>query len=73
MLYLSSNRVTVVLAKLVFSPCQRFQNGQRIAIKFCIKLKKTILETSEMLKSACSEECLSRTSAFEWHIFFKEG
>jgi hypothetical protein len=29
-------------------------------------------ETSEMLKSAYGEECLSRTSVFEWHKSFKE-
>jgi hypothetical protein len=38
---------------------------QRAAIKFCVKLKKTATETFEMLKSANSEECLSRTSVFE--------
>jgi hypothetical protein len=27
----------------------------------------------EMLKSAYGEECLSRTSVFEWHKRFKEG
>jgi transposase len=27
----------------------------------------------EMLKSAYGEECLSRTSVFEWHKNFKEG
>jgi hypothetical protein len=31
--------------------CRRFQNEQRAAIKFCVRLKKTTLETSEMLKS----------------------
>jgi hypothetical protein len=37
----------------------------RAAIKFCVKLKKTATEKLEMLKSAYSEECLSRTSVFE--------
>jgi hypothetical protein len=40
---------------------------QRAAIEFCIKLEKTATETFEMLKSADGEECLSRTSVFEWH------
>jgi hypothetical protein len=40
---------------------------RRAAIKFCLNLKKTDIETSEMLKSAYGEECLSRTSVFEWH------
>jgi hypothetical protein len=38
-------------------------------IKFCVKLNKT---ATEMLKSAYDEECLLRTSVFEWHKRFKE-
>jgi hypothetical protein len=34
---------------------------------------KTATETFEMLKSAYGEECLSRTSVFEWHKRFKEA
>jgi hypothetical protein len=45
---------------------------QRVAIKFCVKLKKTATETFEILRSACGEKCL-RTSVFEWHRRFKEG
>jgi hypothetical protein len=44
---------------------------QRAAIKFCVKLKKTVTETLEMLKSAYGEECLSRTSVCEWHKMFR--
>jgi hypothetical protein len=40
---------------------------QRVSIKFSVILKKTDIETFEMLKSACGEECLSRTSGFELH------
>jgi hypothetical protein len=40
---------------------------QRAAIRFCAKLKKTATET-EMLKSAYGEECLSRTSVFQWQM-----
>jgi hypothetical protein len=40
---------------------------QKAVIKFCVKLKKTATETFEMLKSVYGEECLSRTSVFEWH------
>jgi hypothetical protein len=43
---------------------------RRAAIKFCVKLKKT---ATEMLKSVYGEECLSRTSVFEWHKRFKEA
>jgi hypothetical protein len=32
---------------------------QRAAIKFCVRLKKTAIETFEMLKSAYGEECLN--------------
>jgi hypothetical protein len=42
-------------------------------ITFCVKLKKTATETFEMLKSVHNEECLSRTSVFEWHKTFKEA
>jgi hypothetical protein len=44
---------------------------QRAAIKFCVKLKKTATETFDMWKNAYGEECLSRTSVFEWHKTFK--
>jgi hypothetical protein len=46
---------------------------QRAAIKFCVKLNKRAIETFELLKSAYSEECLSRTSVFDWHKRFKKG
>lgn len=46
---------------------------QRAENKFCLKLKKTATETFEVLKSVYSEECLLRTSVFEWHKRFKEG
>jgi hypothetical protein len=44
---------------------------QRAVIKFYVKLKKTAIETFEMLKSAYGEKNLSRTSVFEWHKTFK--
>jgi hypothetical protein len=44
---------------------------QRAAIKFCVKFQKTATEMFEILKNAYSEECLSRTSVFEWHKRFK--
>jgi hypothetical protein len=42
-------RTTIVLAKSVFSSCQRCQN-ETAANKFCVKLKKTAAETFQMLK-----------------------
>jgi hypothetical protein len=44
----------------------------RAAIEFCVKLNKTAIEKFEMSKSAYGEECLSRTSVFEWHKKSKE-
>jgi hypothetical protein len=64
--------ITIVLVKLVFPSCCRFQSGTKQRFKFCVKLKKTATETFEMLKNAYGEECLSRTSVFEWHKRFKE-
>jgi hypothetical protein len=46
---------------------------QSAATMVCVKLKKTATETFEMLKSAYGEECLSRTSVFEWHKRYKNG
>jgi histone-lysine N-methyltransferase SETMAR len=46
---------------------------RRRAIKFCVKLKKTVTETFEMLKSTYGEECLSRINVFEWYKRFKEA
>jgi hypothetical protein len=34
---------------------------QNSSIKFCVKLKKTTTEMSEILECAYSEKCLSRT------------
>jgi hypothetical protein len=56
-----------------FSSCRRFQNGTKSSVYFCVKLKKTATETFEMLTSAYSEECLSRTSLFGWDKRFKDG
>jgi hypothetical protein len=47
--------------------------GKRGAIKFCLKLKKPLTETFEMLRNAYGEECLSRTNMFKWHKNVKEG
>jgi hypothetical protein len=66
-------RFTTVLVKVVFRRVEVFKMEQRAVITFCVKLKKTATETFEMLKSVYSEECLSRTSVFEWHKRFKEA
>jgi hypothetical protein len=56
-----------------FHRVEGFKMEQRIAMKFCAKLKKTHIETFQILKSAYGEECLSRTRVFEWHKRFKEA
>jgi hypothetical protein len=42
---------------------------QRAGMTFYVKLKQTATETLEMLKSACSEECLSRISIVLYCIY----
>jgi hypothetical protein len=49
---------------IFFCRIEGFKMEQRAAIKFSVKLKKTAIETFEMLKSVYGEECLSRTSVF---------
>ena len=46
---------------------------QRAAIKFCVKFNHSASKTSDMLKTAYGDACLSRTSVFEWHKRFREG
>jgi hypothetical protein len=46
---------------------------QRAAIKFSVKLKKAATEMFETLRGAYGEECLSRTSVFEWHKRFRSS
>jgi hypothetical protein len=46
---------------------------QRVCIKFCVKLRKSAIETLEMLCEAFGEHFLSLTAVFEWHSRFKVG
>ena len=46
---------------------------QRVWIKFCVRLGKTGSETSEMLKQAFGDTCMSRSRTFEWFGRFKNG
>jgi hypothetical protein len=46
---------------------------QRVCIKFCVKVGKSVTETLEMLLEAFGEHSLSRTVVFEWHSHFKAG
>jgi hypothetical protein len=46
---------------------------QRACIKFCVKLRKSAIETLEMLREAFREQSLSRTAVFKCHSRFKVG
>ena len=46
---------------------------QWYAIKFCVKLNKSAIETFASLTEAYRVATLSRTMAFKWHKAFKEG
>ena len=40
---------------------------QRCAIKFCVKLGETSIETFNKLKQASGEHALSRSQVFKWY------
>ncbi|KAJ8940873.1 hypothetical protein NQ318_000609 [Aromia moschata] len=46
---------------------------RRMAIKFCVKLEKSVAETIPMLKKAFGVDCLSDRQIFRWHKAFAEG
>ena len=46
---------------------------QRCAIKFCVKLGETGIETFNKLKQAYGEHALSRSQVFMWFKAFSEG
>jgi len=46
---------------------------QRYAIKFCVKLNKSAIETFASLTEAYGDATLLRTMVFKWHRAFKEG
>ena len=46
---------------------------QRINIKFCVKLGKTVTETLKMLRDVYGDSSMSRTKVFKWHKRFVEG
>ena len=46
---------------------------QRCAIKFCVKLGETGIETFNKLKQAYGEHALSRSHLFKWYKAFSEG
>jgi hypothetical protein len=46
---------------------------QRICVKFCVKIEKSVTETFDMLKIAFGEEAMCRTQTYGWWKRFKEG
>jgi hypothetical protein len=44
---------------------------QRVCIKFCANLGKTVTETLAMIRRAFGEESMGRTQVFEWHARFR--
>jgi len=46
---------------------------QRVCVKFCFLLGKSVAETVLMLQGAFKEEALCRTQVYEWYSRFKGG
>src|SRR5881396_404654 len=46
---------------------------KRAAIKFCVKSGLGPCEMLDMMKRAYGEECLSKTTIFQWHKKFRKG
>jgi hypothetical protein len=46
---------------------------QRINIKFCAKLGKSVSETLQMLTGAYGADAMKKSSVFEWQKRFTEG
>jgi len=47
--------------------------SERVNIKFLVKLKKSVMETFQLLTEAYGEECVSCARMFEWQKRFSEG
>ena len=46
---------------------------QRFAVKFCVKLGKSTMETFAVLNTAYSDVAMKRATCFRWHKRFKNG
>ena len=46
---------------------------QEYAMKFCIKLKKSVTETLAMIQKAYGKDALLKAQVFRWHKAFREG
>ena len=49
------------------------KSEQWFNIKFLVKLKKSVMETFQLLTEAYGEDGMSRAHVFEWHKWFSEG
>jgi hypothetical protein len=47
--------------------------SESINIKCLMKLKKSMMETFQLLTEAYGEDCMSPACVFEWHKQFLEG
>jgi len=47
--------------------------SERVNIKLLVKLKKSTMETFQLLTEAYGEGCMSHACVFEWHKWFLEG
>ena len=41
--------------------------SEQVNVKFLVKLKKSAIETFQLLTEAYGEDCMSRACMFEWH------
>ena len=46
---------------------------ERICIKVCFKLEKSLVETIEMIQKAFGDECMGKTQIKEWYKHFKNS
>jgi len=47
--------------------------SERVNVRFLVKLKKSTIETFQLLTGAYGEDFMSRARVFEWHERFSEG
>jgi len=55
----------------IFTMCESTE--QHICIKFCFKIRKTAMETYQLLQQAYGEDVRDRTQVFDWFCQFKES
>jgi len=55
----------------IFTMCE--STKQCICIKFCFKIRKTAMETYQLLQQAYGEDAMGCTQVFDWFRPFKEG